>query len=135
MAAWLVALTEEARAALKGQQLVLERFPFKVGRESRIGALGSRSAPERRLATAPQLNDLYLLEPGERVNVSREHFAIEREGDRYYLIDRGSVCGTLVEGQRVGGDRAGGRTELRDQDVIVVGTATSPFIFKFRSQR
>jgi hypothetical protein len=135
VAAWLVALTEEARAALKGQQLVIERFPFKVGRESRVGALGSRNAPERRLATAPQLNDLYLLEAGEWVNVSREHFAIEREGDRYYLVDRGSACGTLVEGQRVGGDRAGGRTELRDQDVIVVGTANSPFVFKFRTQR
>lgn len=135
MAVWLVALTEEARIALRGEQHVIERFPFKVGRESRLAGRRAREVSERRTSGAPQLNDLYLVEPGEVLNVSREHFAIERDGDRYVLVDRGSACGTLVEGRLVGGDRSGGRTELHDHDVIVAGTSASPFIFKFRTAR
>jgi FHA domain len=136
MAVWLVALTEEARVALRGEQHVIERFPFKVGRESRLARRKAWPTAEQRAGTAPQLNDLYLVEPGEVVNVSREHFAIEHDGgDRYVLVDRGSACGTLVEGRLVGGDRSGDRTELHDHDVIFVGTSVSPFVFKFRTGR
>jgi hypothetical protein len=133
MAAWLVALTEEARQALRGEQLVLDRLPFRVGRESRAGSARPWRADNRRTGTAPPLNDLYLLEPGEVLNVSREHFAIDREGDGYVLVDRESACGTLVEGRQVGGDRQGGRVALRDHDVVIVGTSASRFVFKFRA--
>jgi FHA domain len=133
MTVWLVALTEEARTALRGEQHVIERFPFKVGRESRLAGRKAWHVTERRAGGAPPLNDLYLLEPGEVLNVSREHFAIEHDGDRHVLVDRGSACGTLVEGRLVGGDRSGGRAELHDHDVIIVGTSASPFVFKFRS--
>lgn len=135
MAAWLVALTEEARIALRGDQHVIERFPFKVGRESRLAGGKAWQVTEQRAGTAPQLNDLYLVEPGEVLNVSREHFAIEHDVERYVLVDRGSACGTLVEGRQVGGDRSGGRTDLHDHDVIIVGTSASPFVFKFRTNR
>ncbi len=135
MTAWLVALTPDARDALHGEQRVIERFPFKVGRESRLSTQKPWRSPERRVVGVAQLNDLYIIEPGEMVNVSREHFAIEHEGDRFVLTDRGSTCGTLVEGRPVGGDRKGGRVDLRDQDVIIVGTASSPFVFKFRATR
>ena len=89
---------------------------------------------ERRLGIGPPLNDLYLMEQpsGGQWHISREHFLIEHAVDgRYYVMDRQSVCGTLVAGKAVGGHRAGGRRELHDQDVIVVGTATSPFRFRF----
>lgn len=133
MAAWLVALTDEARAALHGEQRVVERFPFKVGRESRTGSASAWSASERRTGgAARQLNDLYIVDTGEVLNVSREHFTLEHEGDRYFLVDCDSACGTIVEGKVVGGDRRGGRVPLDDHDVIIVGTAASPFVFKFR---
>ena len=132
MAAWLTALTDEARSGLKGEQRVIERFPFRVGRESRAGSSASRTAGERRRGTAPELNDLYLVEIGEILNVSREHFQIESEAARYFITDRGSACGTLVEGRKVGGDRRRERVELHDHDVIIVGTSVSPFVFKFR---
>lgn len=135
MTVWLVALTDEARAALRGTQHVIERFPYKVGRESRLGGSTTRRDTERRASTAPQLNDLYLVEPGEVLNVSREHFLIEQETDQYFLVDRNSACGTLVEGCKVGGDRAGGRVALHDHDVIIVGTSASTFVFKFRTAR
>jgi hypothetical protein len=133
MAAWLTALTEDARRALGGDQRVIERFPFKVGRESRSGPGGARPGSERRGGGTPQLNDVYLVETSEVVNVSREHFAIEAEEGKHFLVDRASACGTIVEGHAVGGGRAGGRVPLHDHDVIVVGTATSPFVFKFRT--
>jgi pSer/pThr/pTyr-binding forkhead associated (FHA) protein len=132
MTAWLVALTEESRLALRGDQHVIERFPFKVGRESRLGGSMPWRGTERRSRAAPQLNDVYLAEDGDVLNVSREHFLVEREGGRFFLVDRDSACGTLVEGRIVGGERKGGRAELHDHDVIIVGTSASPFVFKFR---
>ncbi len=133
MAAWLVALTEDAQGAIHGEQKVIERFPFKVGRESRLGSAMPPQTAERRQRTEPQLNDLYIVDKGDVLNVSREHFLIEHERGQYVLADRGSACGTIVEGRTVGGDRKGGRIELHDHDVIIVGTPNSPFVFKFRS--
>lgn len=132
MATWLIALTDEARRALKGDQRVIDEFPFKVGRESRT-ASGVWTSGERRVGQAPQLNDVYLVDVADVLNVSREHFQIEAEADRFFLTDRGSACGTLVEGRKVGGNRTRERVELRDHDVIVVGTASSPYVFKFRT--
>ena len=89
---------------------------------------------ERRLGMAPQLNDLYLVEPVLQLEhvVSREHFLIDFTQGKFVLTDRGSVCGTTVNGKTIGGDRRGGHTELHDQDTIAVGGAASPFVFEFR---
>ena len=65
------------------------------------------------------------------MNVSREHFQIERRGSAYYLVDRGSACGTLLEGIVIGGDRTGGEQLLANGDVIIVGTSESRHVFKF----
>ena len=48
-----------------------------------------------------------------------------------FVVDRGSVRGTIVAGRQIGGNRAGGRTELRSGDVIIVGTSTSEYVFRF----
>ena len=89
---------------------------------------------ERRLGMAPQLNDVYLVEPVLQVEhvVSREHFLIDVTQEKFVLIDRGSVCGTTVNGKTIGGDRRGGQTELHDQDEIVLEAEGCPFVFKFR---
>jgi pSer/pThr/pTyr-binding forkhead associated (FHA) protein len=76
-------------------------------------------------------NDLYLLDMGERLNISREHFQIEARDSQFFLIDRGSACGTLVEGETIGKGRNGGERRLENGDVIIVGTSESKFIFKF----
>ena len=129
----LVALTPEAHAALGARELEITRFPYRVGRESR----GIRRTPqgvviERRTSGSRPTNELYLLDRDEPLNVSREHFAIDRDNTGYVLVDRGSTCGTLVEGQIVGGDARGGRIALHDGDVIIVGSSRSPHVFKFR---
>ncbi len=89
---------------------------------------------ERRLGMVPQLNDVYLVEPVLRLNhvVSREHFLINFTQGKFVLIDRGSVCGTTVNGKIIGRDRRGGHAELHGKDEISLEAEGSPFVFKFR---
>lgn len=130
--AYLKALTLEAQGALHGQQLAITELPFRVGRESRGPNEGwKKSNQERREGRSAPNNDLYIWEQSREVYVSREHFQIERDGDKYRLVDRHSALGTWVEGQLVGGKRAGGAVELADGDVIILGTHQSGFLFKF----
>jgi len=97
-----------------------------------LAALADPSLIERRLGNVPKANDVYLVEPTSSVSrVSREHFAIEYAVDQFVLVDRGSACGTIMAGKRVGGNRTGGRVELRSGDEIVVGTHGSPYVFRF----
>jgi len=130
--ACLVPLTPEARRAAAAPVVPLHRFPFRVGRDLRDPDRKPRLLlRERRRGTTSGPNDLYLLELGPRLRLSREHFLIGEEGGRYFLEDRRSSLGTLVEGRIVGGARTGGRCELRDGDVIIPGGSGSHFVFKF----
>jgi pSer/pThr/pTyr-binding forkhead associated (FHA) protein len=127
----LKALTPEAKEALGGTYYKIARFPFRVGRESRSNGRPADFESSRRRAVSSPNNDLYLDEPGTILNVSREHFLIDARGGNYVLVDRGSVCGTLVEGELVGEKKRGGWRQLSNNDIIVVGTSESKFIFKF----
>lgn len=129
----LVGLTPEARSALGAAELLITTFPFRIGRESR-GAqrLAGRTIPERRRARTRPNNDLYLTEGDTPLNVSREHLQIDHNGTQYILVDRQSTCGTIVEGTVVGGRHGGGVVPLTDGDVIIVGSSSGRYIFKFR---
>ncbi len=63
--------------------------------------------------------------------ISREHFSIEYDAGRFSVVDLCSTCGTIVGGRRIGGNREGGQGELRDQDEIVIGSASSRYAFRF----
>ena len=129
----LVPVTPEARAAILRERIVLDGFPFRIGRESRAGFVdGALRSLERRSGGLPPNNDLYMLDRGTLLNVSREHFQIEKtkEGG-YALVDRGSTCGTIVDGQTVGGQERGGTAPLKEGSLIRVGTQASPYLFKF----
>lgn len=134
MNAYLEALTPEAEASLGGKsQLALTVFPFRVGRESRMVASAEGfKLMERRRASETPSNELYLIDQGRRLNVSRAHFQIETTADGGFLLrDRGSALGTYVGERKVGGEDAGGEAPVRAGDVIVVGTTESPFVFRF----
>jgi pSer/pThr/pTyr-binding forkhead associated (FHA) protein len=126
-------MSDGARRAINGDFLAIDRLPFRVGRNSRSSNGRTTADIERRKGTVGQVNEAYLIEPSlEKFHqISREHFLIDAEHGHFYVVDRHSVCGTIVAGKVVGGDRAGGRVELYDGDIIVVGTAASPYIFKF----
>ena len=129
----LTAVTAEAKAALAGEEYVeLTVFPFRFGRESRSG---DRRRPmaltDRRLKAAPLNNNCYLLDFGEPLHISREHFQIERDEDMtYFVVDRGSACGTIVDGEALGNHQSRAFQIVEDGSVIVVGTPTSPYQFR-----
>ncbi len=130
----LRSVTPTARLSI-GNEIALDRFPFRVGREGRVhaSASGLRGMIERRAAaTAKTTNELYVKDFGKSVNVSREHFQIEaRDDGSYELVDRGSACGTIVSDRVVGGNFAGGRCQLKFGDSIIVGTRQSSIVFEF----
>ena len=127
----LIARTEDARRALGMAEIRIERFPFSVGRERRTVVTVVTFA-ERRMGVVPPLNDTCLIEATERHHVSGEHFRIVFSQGRFVLTDRGSMCGTTVNGKTIGGHRRGGHADLHDHDDIVVGDAPSPFVVEFR---
>ena len=129
-AVFLKGLTPEAKACLGKSPFEIPFFPFRVGRESRENRHALFPNSRRRHRSSPN-NDLYLVDSGNLLNISREHFQIELRGDAFYLVDRKSMCGTLVEGETIGKNRNGGETRLENGDVIIVGTSESKQVFKF----
>lgn len=136
--AMLQALTPEARDAvppnsIKGDCIAIYAFPFRIGRESRVqkinGRLEKLERPKR--DDGPPTNDIYLVDRGHRLNISREHFQIIRDEGGYTLVDRGSACGTKIDGRNVGGDDSGGSAQLHDGDEIAIGTTGTPYVFRF----
>jgi hypothetical protein len=129
----LRSVTPTARLSI-GDEITLDRFPFRVGREGRKNApKNRRRLRERRTAASvAKTNELYVKDFGKSVNVSREHFQIEAKDDgSYELVDRGSACGTIVSDQVVGGNFIGGRCPLKFGDSIIVGTRESTIAFEF----
>ena len=128
--AFLKPLTPEAEKSLGTKLYQIPIFPFRVGRESRQHQAGNYPNSRRHTNSIPN-NDLYLIEATQPLNVSREHFQIEWRDDQFFISDRGSACGTLVEGVAIGGHRTGGQHLLLGGDVIIVGTSESRHIYKF----
>ncbi len=134
----LKAITPEAEAAIPQAMSVqgmagIHRFPFRVGRESRgkiVDGVFHRVERPRRGSAVPT-NDLYLVDAGEMLQISREHFRVERTAEGYQLVDRGSVCGVSVGGVRIGGNETGGSAPLRDGDEIQVGAEVTPYRYTF----
>ena len=129
----LVALTGEARRALSGAaEVVVARFPFRVGRDTGSPVHTDVYIRGKDGRVVPQTeNDLYIWDPGPLLNVSRQHFQIERqENGEFFVRDMGSTCGTLVGNLRLG---LGGPEScaIVPDSTIVVGTAQSPFVFRF----
>ncbi len=131
----LVPLTPEARDAVSGRDILVDELPFRMGRDLREG----QGSPfrlfrkERRRSSETGPNHVYLAEHSRPHRVSRQHIVIDQEGGRFYVEDQRSACGTLVEGEALGGQREGGRRWLNHGDVIIVGGNHSPFVFKFLS--
>jgi pSer/pThr/pTyr-binding forkhead associated (FHA) protein len=138
--AMLQALNPETKnavpqALLRGDMVMISKFPYKIGRESRVIRISGRLERVERLKKddSPPNNDLYLVDRGEFLNISREHCQIEKNADGYLLVDRGSACGTKVGGTAVGGDDQGGSVALQDGDIIAVGSFGTPYLFRFIS--
>lgn len=76
-------------------------------------------APEFTIGRADD-NDLMLDKP----TVSRHHVVVSKEGDRWFLEDRGSFNGTFLNGQRI---QAGAKVPLRHGDRVGLGAESVVF--------
>lgn len=127
-------LSDGARKSIEGAKTVrLTRFPFRFGRESRYATVhGERVSMEKRFTEAHPNNEVYLIDEHEVLNVSREHFQIDRLIDgSYKLVDRNSTCGTIVDGRHIGSKERSSEAPLKSGSRIIVGTTDSPFVFEF----
>lgn len=137
----LQALTLEAIDAvpkcllLTNNIVCIHSFPFKIGRESRVQKVNGRIERVERPAQEENEpnNDLYLLDRGPLLNVSREHIKLEKHNGVYMLLDRGSACGTKVVDCVTGAEERGSSFVLKDGDTIVLGADETNFKFKFIS--
>lgn len=134
----LKALTPEAERAvpdgmIESGYVSIRRFPFRIGRESRGTLVDGRFHRIERPRDGRQEpnNDLYLVDEGPRLHISREHLRIERTDAGYLLVDRGSSCGASAGGVRLGAGTDRTCVPLRDGDTIAIGTDATPFLYRF----
>lgn len=108
-------------------------FPFCVGRESRVRQVDKEMVVlgRKEVLESVPTNDIYLIDLKEYLQISREHFQIEKHSDGYYIVDRGSHCGTYVNETQLYDDGKQVREKLNDGDIIKLGTKESPYRFEF----
>lgn len=113
----LVPATTQARDALGRDSLAITKLPFRIGRSSTE-------------AGAFNVNDLCLADQ-EPFQISRSHCAIEREGDRVFIQDRGSRCGTIVNNVAIGSQYTNLNADLvpGKENTVVLGDDYSPYRF------
>ncbi|SRR6266540_877374 len=115
--ATLDGITPMARAILGDRVLVLDDSPFRIGR-----------------ATTPAdplgYNHLAIVDH-EPFRISRNHCMIARVDDRWFLVDRGSQWGTLVNGTLIGGAAHVSRVQLwAGPNDLALGGRGSPYRFR-----
>ncbi len=109
------------------------KFPFRVGRESRVEIKDGETLLSERQKVSPGKtnNDIYLVDRGRFLQISRQHLQIEKTETGYTISDRGSACGTIINTQKIGGEDRIGSYELNDGDIIKIGAEDSPYLFQF----
>ena len=135
----LKAVTSEAKHSILkrffGQDIIpIYNYPFKIGREARIEYLDDKIIIQERhgLSGHQPNNDLYLIDNGDLLQISREHcIIINNDENEYVLQDRESSCGTLINQIQVGDDNKDTTSVLKDGDTITLGSGNSKYEFKF----
>ena len=88
----LTACNDHARARLPETSVAIQKFPFRIGRKHDTPGKG---------ATVFASNDLPIADD-KPYQISRNHCSIEREGDNFFVRDRGSSLGTVVNEAPIG---------------------------------
>ena len=99
----------------------IDKFPFRLGRQS------ERANSESNIFSA---NDYPLLDE-EPYQISRSHCSIEREGGSFFVRDRGSKLGTIVNGNAIGIHQSTLTCDLREgKNTLILGSVRSPYKFQ-----
>jgi hypothetical protein len=117
----LTACNDHAMARLPESSVTIQKFPFRIGRKH--DALGKG-------ATVFASNDLPIADE-KPYQISRNHCSIEREGDHFFVRDRGSSLGTVVNDAAIGLAENSLTQDLRSgENQILLGSDDSQFQFK-----
>ena len=110
----------KAKKALNDRKLLITQFPFRIGRYVH---------PEDAETDVFYNNDLAIEEEKPYV-ISRNHLSINYEGRRFWIVDRGSAFGIVVNGQEIGGKARRSRIALDlEHNQLIIGPPTSGYIF------
>ena len=134
----LKAITPEARSTITknclGDEIIgIWEFPFRIGRESRIEKVDGKLvlSERQKISNGKPNNDIYLVDHGHFLQISRQHLQIEKTETGYLVSDRGSACGTMINSQKIGSEDKGGTCEINDGDIIKIGAEDSHYLFEF----
>jgi hypothetical protein len=134
----LRAITAEAKDSIikscLGEGVIgIWKYPFHIGRESRLKDHDRKNiiSTLQNALTQKPVNDIYLIDDGEYLQISRKHLQIEKKQGSYLLTDLGSACGTIVNKTKIGNKHKEDNSILKDGDIIQFGTPNSPYIFEF----
>jgi CRP-like cAMP-binding protein len=117
----LTACNDHARARLPETSVAIQKFPFRIGRKHDTPGKG---------ATVFASNDLPIADD-KPYQISRNHCSIEREGDNFFVRDRGSSLGTVVNEAPIGLAENSLAHDLRGgENQILLGSDDSQFQFK-----
>ena len=128
----------DSRRSGHPSERIVRKFPFRIGRGPRPPARHRSilAAWQERLLSdvtdsVVQGNDLYIDEKAPPFHVSRNHLEIGFDDGRLYFRDMGSALGTVVNGQRIGGERRA-RTIFSDrvENEVILGKSRSPWRFR-----
>ncbi len=112
-------MTDKAIEILNKKELIIKKFPFKIGRES-----------SHRYDAIFVDNDMFI-EDEMPYNVSKNHLSINLHGNQFYVLDRGSSLGTIVNGKNIGGNISNFKAVLnKGKNTMIIGSETSPYQFK-----
>jgi len=130
----LKAVTEEAKHCIIkrvfGKDIIpIYEYPFRIGREARVEYVDGEVILQERhkLGGHEPNNDVYLLDNGEYLQISREHCSIENNNGLYKLLDRNSACGSMANELELNSSEC----DLKDGDIITLGSKESKYKFKF----
>ena len=134
----LIPLTPAAEKSILNTQtqnkvIPIFEFPFKVGRESRMAENERGLFIKLRILSSVSKpnNDIYLINNTENLEISKEHFQIEKKDRDYFIKDRNSTLGTKLNNQEIGKKRDTQSHLLKDGDIIKIGSSNSKYEFQF----
>jgi CRP-like cAMP-binding protein len=114
----LIAANEETRRRIIKPEIDVIKFPFRMGRWC-----------ENFQADVFLSNDL-LIRDDPPFQISRNHCAIECEGNRFYVLDRGSAYGTILNQKQIGGTQSMMHSPLQPgENHLRLGGRESPYEF------
>ena len=109
-----------AKKALHDRKLLVTQFPFRIG----------RYVPPYDSDIDVFYNNNLAIEEDKPFVISRNHLSINYEGGKFWIVDRGSAFGVVVNGQEIGGKAKRSRIALElEHNQIIIGPPTSGYIF------